>query len=559
MTRPSPSLQREAAAIAAFMVIGAILRFWGEASLGLNHFDEGVFATSAYTMLSPKGIAGINPLDRYFGPPGFPILVSYSYLLFGISDVAAILVSQVAGILTIPALGWVGRRTFGPGAGAMAAGLLAMAGPSVVFSRMALTDTTFLLAWIIAIGLGTMFLERPGILRAILFGAAVGLAQNVKYNGYLPGFTIALAAIAGCLWPAADGRRHAGFALARGLIAAVAAAVVYWPWFHYVDHQPGGYADLLRHHRTYLTGWGSWLTNWRLQMSQATALSGSIYGQVNWGMIAWPLSLLGGVYAASGRKPSAMEYGAILAGAILFGTSPNAPWWITLFSLPWLLTDHRQSVRVVGFWWTIMAILTPFYHPYARLCLPMHAAAWVVLGSFAPAIGTVARIPVSPRTIAIALAIGVAMIQDLAIPPRAHPLPGLLASTDSLRMACERLDRTRELAVQSGAGPMRIRVLGRPSAVYYLGLFGTGRIYREIDLVGLSENIQPGDWAVLDDTILPGFEAGKAFDPRWRRAMSPVLIPDGMSLPTLLDINPNQAYEWSPSRDSYLHVYEPNR
>ena len=52
-----------------------------------------------------------------YAPPGFPILVGIAYLLLGVGDHAAIGVSQVAGVLTIPVVGWLGRRTFGPGAG----------------------------------------------------------------------------------------------------------------------------------------------------------------------------------------------------------------------------------------------------------------------------------------------------------------------------------------------------------------------------------------------------------------------------------------------------------
>ena len=117
-----------------------------------------------------------------------------SYLFFGVGDVAAVLVSIVAGTLTIPAVGWVARRTFGSGAGAAAAAFTAFSGAHIAFSRMALVDASFLLFWVLAIGQGQRFLERPKPLRAVSLGLAVGIAQLFKYNGWVSGVIVALSA-----------------------------------------------------------------------------------------------------------------------------------------------------------------------------------------------------------------------------------------------------------------------------------------------------------------------------------------------------------------------------
>ena len=60
-----------------------------------------------------------------------------------------------------------------------------------------------------------------------------------------------------------------------GLVAAVAAALVYWPWFGFVETH-GGYADALASPRGYIGGLSSWFEHWRLQLEQATALSGGL-------------------------------------------------------------------------------------------------------------------------------------------------------------------------------------------------------------------------------------------------------------------------------------------
>ena len=190
-----------------------------------------------------------------YAPPGFPFLVGLSYFVLGVGDLSAILVSIVAGPLTIPAVAWLARRTFGSGAGGVAAAFAALSGAHVAFSRMALTDASFLLFWVLALIQGQRFLERPGAVRAVLLGLAVGAAQLFKYNGWLAGVN-----------RRAVGRLLAGhFILANGgparrrppgagaSLAALVAAIVYWPWFAFVQSH-GGYGALLAHQRGYLGG-----------------------------------------------------------------------------------------------------------------------------------------------------------------------------------------------------------------------------------------------------------------------------------------------------------------
>ena len=146
-----------------------------------------------------RGLAGLDPTLIPYAPPGFPFLVGVAYLGLGVSDLAAILVSILAGTLTIPAAAWLARRTFGAGAGAAAAALVAFSGFHVAFSRVALTDASFLLCWILALVCGQRFLERPRFSSAIALGLSVGLAQWFKYNGWLLGVFVVLAACLGIL------------------------------------------------------------------------------------------------------------------------------------------------------------------------------------------------------------------------------------------------------------------------------------------------------------------------------------------------------------------------
>ena len=169
---------------------------------------------------------------------------------------------------------WLARRTFGPGAGAAAAAFAALSGPHIAFSRMALTDASFLLFWLVAIGLGQRFLERPNPARAVSLGLAVGLAQLFKYNGWISGVIVAASAVVWLLFHPREWRtRSMAATWGWGLLAAIVAAVVYWPWFRFVESH-GGYAALLAHQRSYLGGLSSWPGHWSLQLAQERFLSG---------------------------------------------------------------------------------------------------------------------------------------------------------------------------------------------------------------------------------------------------------------------------------------------
>ena len=273
MTSNSPvrdrSLEREILVVIVLTALGALVRLWSVGRLGLVHFDEGIYALAGLWVFSPGGLAGIDPASISYAPPGFPLLIGLSYMFLGVGDVAAILVSIASGTLTIPVVAWLSRRTFGPGAGAAAAGLAAFSGPLVAFSRMALTDASFLLFWLCAMGQGQRFVERPNLFRAVLLGLAVGISQLFKYNGWTSGIIVALSS---AVWLFANRResadRRAAATWGWGLVAVIVAAAVYWPWFAFVDSH-GGYRALLAHQRSYVGGLSSWPWHFSHQLAQA--------------------------------------------------------------------------------------------------------------------------------------------------------------------------------------------------------------------------------------------------------------------------------------------------
>ena len=542
--------RREWLGVSALTAIGLGLRLWPVGRLGLTHFDEGIYALVAQWSLMPNGLTGLDASLIPYAPPGYPILGGLAYWLLGRSDGAMIAVSQAAGTATIPVVAWLGRKAFGPGAGFAAATFCAFSGPHVAFSRMALTDASFLLAWLLAIGVGMRFLERPGPVRAIVMGLAVGLAQQFKYNGWIAGGIVILTALLAAFRRPDD--RKPG-AIARtfgwGILAVGVAWLVVWPWFAFVEAN-GGYSALLRHQRSYLGGWADWWLNFRVQADQAVALSGGPW-------LIWPGVIVAFSTHWIARRtwprpdPTWLIRPSLLVPVILgFGLAPRylipAPYWLGIVVTPWILLWPRPTVQLLGVWWLVLAVMTPFYHPYARLWLPYQAVHWIFLGGLVAIghgvyISAVAWIGSSPprhtafRLVIATLLVLFAMGAWVAIPSlraaQDSRLPGLFDPSDSLYRATVEVAR---LLPETAKG---LRLLARPAVTYYLA--GRVPLYPMADSEALAVAGDPDVWALIDSTILvsePGRNPIERFADRWEVVET---IPTTPSLPTVLDLDPD--------------------
>lgn len=460
--------------LAGLFALALVARGVGFAHLGLEHFDEGVYAISGLWPFASAQTPPFYVAQRFYAPALLPFLIGLSYLSLGVSDVAAIAVSLLAGALTVVAVWWVGRRWYGPPVGLAAACLAALSDFHIVYSRMALTDVLLTLWVVLATGLFAEALARGSWRWAVAAGLVTALAWNTKYNGWLP---VAFGALAVAAAPAGkDPAASRGARWRRGVacwgLAAGAAAIGYLPWFLYVQHQPGGYAAVLAHHRNYVMGWGAWWSNLQAHAAMQTQFEGvasrlavgAAYVLV--AVLRWPAdnrariltALAGGAIFAAAWQCSAT---AVLAAATLV---------LVVFEL------RRPTVATwvhVG-WLGLLLVLTPLYHPYARLAQPLLPALWIGTGALfarwlVPALegetqfANPAESKLSRRIIAwIVPGVSVLMGGWLIASPTALPHHDVWMPTDDVRIAVEKIAER----VPEGAA---LLVNGEPPVVFYLG------------------------------------------------------------------------------------------
>ena len=545
------------------MLAGAVLRFWSLPSLGLDHFDEGIYAIAGLWSVNPKGLAAYDAGSIAYAPPGFPILVGLSYLLLGVRDTAVVLVSIVAGVATIPVVAWLAKRSFGAGAGAAAAWLCALSGPHVAFSRTGLTDALALLTFLLALGFGSRFLERPGFWRAMVFGLAVGVAQNVKYSGFLSGVIVALAWLFGLFHVKHRARGPLLRTLFFGVLAAIVAALCYLPWFLFVE-KATGYAGLLAHQRSYTSGISAWPAHWYQQLAQSVALSGLVSGRITWAGPAWAVAILSGA-ACAGLISRAAWLRVLIATTAAFalaGLMPMLAWWTSLAVVlglwrHWARATHATQLCSMA--WLFMSLLTPFYYPYARLWLPVEALGWVLVAGAIPRfVAELCRVPrglragitwLGERPIAAFKVIAVVLIcgiQSFGIAPSPVVWPWLLGPTDGLREAT----RTLSVGILKRDPKAQPSLMALPPAFFYFRVHGL-RVRRVDKLDALLES---KDWQIADELqarILSGLDAfHSAF------AATPA-VRYSLSGTTLLDMDPKAAFGSSQMGQSHYEWLVP--
>jgi dolichyl-phosphate-mannose-protein mannosyltransferase len=233
------------------------------------------------------------------------------------------------------------------------------------------------------------------------------------------------------------------------------------------------------------------------------------------------------------------------------------PFFYWLLGAAWVLAPRQwssASKRLLAVAWLGLSILTPFYHPYARLWLPLHFLGWIMAASLinqesparrqnaqeaASALKTKDYFGISIRRCITFAAVLLAI--ELVSPitfrrPTLGPgdLPGPLASSDWLRNA------VKQAVADLPADTAGLRLLARPPVAFYLGGRVPARV--EPDLARLLTPADPRLWALVDLAQLRQerdlkVATAELLD-RWELVRE---YPAYLSLPALLDVDPGAA------------------
>ena len=466
MTSPTPISRCEFGVLLLICLLGFGFRAWDVSSVGIDHFDEGVYALSGLSLIDPES-------DLYFkqteySPPLFFTLVGLSYSIAGqASGEAAIAVNVVLGALTIPLLWWVGRIWFGAPAGIFAAALLAFSEYHITLSRTALTDVAFAFFLLLALAAIVAALRRHGLGLSLLAGVAVGLAWNTKYHGWLAlvmtGIALVAVTIREPLWLPTVKR-----SLFLWSVIVVVAVACYLPWAAFVQAQPGGYLGVVENHRSLLSL--HWPQNFWVHAQDQFFLDGPLSRS----------SILAGFFSAlliSGRflRPTGKAWavvGFLATSALLLGGSGSA-FVLALLAVPALLGNrHSLAAGTLAAWLGLLFLLTPFYHPYARLLLPFTIA--TCLGAGVWVSRAIDGLQNGARSLALPTVL-TAMAATLGFATFASLIPDI---SDPWRPSRSVAEAVSEMQTTITPGDT-VFVLGAPSVAFHLRL--AGRLAEPID------------------------------------------------------------------------------
>lgn len=188
------------------LLLGGILRFYHLADRGVFLSDEGYYLNGAKTVRAAfdygrRKYIVHEPLLPSFqeylveqgggypdtAKPGYYLLLTLSFLMFGAKDYAALFVSALLGTLTLLIVFLIGKKAFHERVGLWAAFLLALSPYHINYSRSALTTSTSIFFTFVAIYLYLLWHERNMLHRESfrLLGASgffFGYAFTCHYN-----------------------------------------------------------------------------------------------------------------------------------------------------------------------------------------------------------------------------------------------------------------------------------------------------------------------------------------------------------------------------------------
>jgi len=165
--------------VALIFALALSIRLFNIFGMGLFHWDSGYYVGTALWLIGHGG------MPYPWEPPVYSAFVSLGFLILGIHDWVAVLVSALFGALTVILAYLIGKELFDLKTGLVAALFLAISQIHIIYSRMALTDSAFTFFFVMSLLLFIYSIKRQKIRLYAIYGIALGITQNVKYNGFM--------------------------------------------------------------------------------------------------------------------------------------------------------------------------------------------------------------------------------------------------------------------------------------------------------------------------------------------------------------------------------------
>ena len=199
MKKLKSKINKKTILLVLIILIAAIIRLWAFPSIELVSWDEATYSNGgrwlAGLVYSEEPLGEIKEaieqhrmhvLNPYNTPPLFPALISVFFLLFGVKANIAVLVSIIFGVLAVIIMYVFASELYGKKAGLIASALLAVTEYHMVYSRMALVDSTFLFFFMTSLYFYYKSFKIMSMRNFALAGLFTGICMNIKYNGFFP-------------------------------------------------------------------------------------------------------------------------------------------------------------------------------------------------------------------------------------------------------------------------------------------------------------------------------------------------------------------------------------
>ncbi|QDT38712.1 ArnT family glycosyltransferase [Stratiformator vulcanicus] len=503
--RPSRS---EVLLVLALTLCGIAIRLAFPGRMAIEHYDEGIYASNIF--FGPDQ-GGTHPALGLHAPPVVPFLIEMSFVLFGISDFAAMLPAILIGSLTVPLVWKVGRDWFGPGAGLISAGLIATSDIHVLYSRTALTDVPaafFLIAGTWAVWKA---LVVPSARSVLVAAVLIALGWSTKYTGWLP-IAIGWSGAIGYYVVESNLRKSSWRPSLISMAAVTALAIVCWLPTLYWTQRFGGMSAVSGNQAGYVVAYSQWVVTWAAQVVNQSVLESSV------SRFAICASVLAAVVIVPGTRWRIASALAVGCGLLIFviATGVTAALFLIVvgvfgsvcqLAFPSSKEIQRSESAAVTTGsgtpperlasWMLLAWLCGLilavgrYTPYPRLILPLLCAAWLAAGPTFIAVGRVLTRCGDRWSTAKLFAFGgsalvLAAVGFAVIPTTNHlPLAVALQDRTGTRLAAEKVIADCDGLLAASQGSVDYVIATRSDPALYFHLMCSTRNRPDV-LIGLS-------------------------------------------------------------------------